>query len=281
MFDFFRRKPRQARAAPARPAPGHDIPDALWHGTLTRYAFLAALPPTDLERLRTLSRLFLKTKEFHGTQGLVITDAMAVAIAAQACLPLLYMGQSLKPPVPPERVLGWYDDFVGIVVHPREVLARRETVDDTGVVHHYNEVLSGEAMERGPVMLNWRDVRDAGDSAAAGYNVVIHEFVHKMDLRDGRPDGCPPLAAGFMGQPTTRAAREAWRRVLQPEFEKFREAVIRAERFGAEAPWLDAYGAEAIDEFLAVACEAYFVNRERFAQDFKPLVSLFDAFFRR
>lgn len=261
--------------------PGHDIPDAIWQDTLARYAFVAALPPQDLERLRTLSRLFLKAKEFHGTQGLVITDNMAVAIAAQACLPLLYMGQSFAHKVPPERVLGWYDDFVGIVVHPQEVLARRETVDDTGVVHHYSEVLSGEAMEGGPVMLSWRDVRDAGDSAQAGYNVVIHEFVHKMDLRDGRPDGCPPLAAGFMGQPTSRAAREAWLRVLQPEFEKFREAVTRAERFGAETPWLDAYGAEAIDEFLAVACEGYFVNRERFAQDFKPLVSLFDAFFRR
>jgi Mlc titration factor MtfA (ptsG expression regulator) len=51
---------------------------------------------------------------------------------------------------------------VGIVVHPDEVVVRREHVDDDGVVHEYDEVLSGEAMEGGPVMLSWRDVRDAG-----------------------------------------------------------------------------------------------------------------------
>ena len=39
-------------------------------------------------------------------------------------------------------------------------------------------------------------------------------------------------------------------------------------------------GAEAIDEFFAVACEAYFVNRVRFLQEFPPLVLLFDAFFK-
>jgi Mlc titration factor MtfA (ptsG expression regulator) len=129
-------------------------------------------------------------------------------------------------------------------------------------------------------MLSWQDVADAGVTAAQGYNVVIHEFIHKMDLRDGEPDGCPPLPAGFRGGATRRAAREKWLRVLEPAFESFRDTVIRAERFGGEAPWLDRYGAEALDEFLAVACEAYFVNRARFAQDFPTLVWLFDAFFR-
>jgi hypothetical protein len=28
-----------------------------------------------------------------------------------------------------------------------------------------------------------------------------------------------------------------------------------------------------------VACEAYFVNRDRFAREFAPLLSLFDGFF--
>ena len=124
---------------------------------------------------------FLADKEFHGANGMAITDTVAVAIAAQAVLPVLHLG------------LGWYDDFVGIVVHPDEVLARRTVHDETGVVHHYEEVLAGEAMDGGPVMLNWRDVEGAGATADQGYNVVIHEFVHKIDMRDGTPDGCPPL----------------------------------------------------------------------------------------
>ena len=248
MFGWLRRRPA------ARP-----IPDAMWHELLLRYPFLAARPAPDLEKLRHLAGQFLALKEFHGANGLVITDAVALAIAAQAVLPVLHLG------------LAWYDDFVGIVVHPGEVLARRVVTDEHGVVHHYDEVLAGEAMDGGPVMLNWSDVDSAGSTAEQGYNVVIHEFIHKIDMRDGVPDGCPPLAS--------RAARDEWQGLMQANYEAFREQVIIAERFGGEAPWLDAYGATAVEEFFAVACEGYFVNRQRFAAQFPALLPLLDGFF--
>jgi hypothetical protein len=247
MFGWLRRRP-----APA-------LPDALWHATLQRYPFLAERSAEERARLRALAAEFLARKEFHGAGGLQITDEIALAIAAQAVLPVLHLG------------LRWYDDFVGIVVHPGEVVARRTETDEAGVVHGWEEVLAGEAMEGGPVMLNWRDVAQAGASAATGYNVVIHEFVHKIDLRDGAPDGCPPLRS--------RRAREQWLQVMQAEYDAFRERVIRAERFGEDPPWLDEYGATAVDEFFAVACEAYFVNRARFTQEFPRLVALFDGFY--
>jgi Mlc titration factor MtfA (ptsG expression regulator) len=241
-----------------RPVP-RTIPEPLWAEVAGRYPFLLARPAAEIDRLRHLAADFLASKEFHGANGFVITDAVALAIAAQAVLPVLHLG------------LHWYDDFVGIVVHPDEVLARRTVTDEDGIVHHYDEVLTGEAMEGGPVMLSWRDVEQAGASAGEGYNVVIHEFIHKIDMRDGEPDGCPPLP--------TRAARQAWTALMQTEFEAFREKVIIAERFGGEPTWLDPYGAEAIDEFFAVACEAYFVNRPRFEAEFRKLVPLFDGFF--
>lgn len=237
------------------------IPDALWHATLAHHPFLAQLSGAEQAHLRALSGRFLAQKEFHGAQGLLITDQIAVAIAAQACLPVLHLG------------LAWYDDFVGIVVHPGQMLARREMTDDSGVVHRYSEVLAGEAMERGPVTLSWQDVAAAGASAGQGYNVVIHEFVHKIDMRDGAPNGCPPLPS--------RAAHAAWQAVLKPTYEAFCEKVAIAERFGGESPWLDRYGAESPTEFFAVACEAYFVNRPRFTQDFAELTPLFDEFFKR
>jgi MtfA peptidase len=242
-----------------RRSPAPPIPDALWDGVLHRYAFIASRPHQDSARLRELASQFLATKEFHGARGFAVTDEVAVAIAAQAVLPVLHLG------------LAWYDDFVGIVVHADEVVAHRTVTDETGVVHDYAEVLSGEAMERGPVMLSWRDVEQAGETAGAGYNVVIHEFIHKIDMRDGAPDGCPPLPS--------RAAREGWLQVMRAQYEAFREKAIIAERFGGEPTWLDPYGAVSIDEFFAVTCEAYFVNRERFAQEFAPLVRLFDGFF--
>jgi hypothetical protein len=235
------------------------IPEGLWQGVLSDYPFLAQRPAQQVDRLRELAGGFLAAKEFHGAQGLVVTDAMALAIAAQAVLPALHLG------------LHWYDDFVGIVVHPDEVLARRTVTDEAGVVHHYEEVLAGEAMEGGPVMLSWRDVQAAGGKAHEGYNVVIHEFAHRIDMRDGAPDGCPPLPSA--------AARRAWLAVMQAEYDRFREQVVIAERFGGEPTWLDPYGAQAIDEFFAVACEAYFVHRERFALEFPALLPLFDGFF--
>ncbi|HWP11166.1 MAG TPA: M90 family metallopeptidase [Ramlibacter sp.] len=250
MFTWLRTKRHAAKA----------IPDGLWRDLLPRYPFLASRPEPELRRLRELAGQFLASKEFHGANGLVITDAIALAIAAQAVLPVLNLG------------LEWYDDFVGIVVHPGEVLARRTVTDEHGVVHHYDEVLAGEAMEGGPVMLNWSDVDSAGNTAEQGYNVVIHEFIHKIDMRDGAPDGCPHLP--------TRSAREAWLAVMRSEYQAFREKVIIAERFGGEPTWLDPYGATEIDEFFAVACEAYFVNRQRFDAEFPALTPLLDSFFR-
>lgn len=251
--------------------PRRSIPEALWNEALGYCPFLQAFAAAELDRLRELTALFMEDKEFHGAQGLHITDTMAVTIALQACLPVLHFGPGAQP-------LRWYDDFVGIVVHPDEVLARREFMDEDGVVHEYHEPLAGEAMPDGPVMLSWKDVATA--SSETGYNVVIHEFVHKLDLRDGRADGCPPLSAGFMGLNDARAARQYWQARLHAACEDFQESVIKAERFGTEPTWLDPYGAEAIDEFFAVASEAYFVNRARFAQEFGTLLPLFDAFFR-
>jgi len=261
-LDRLRARPRHPRQA---------VPDPLWQQTLCDYPFLADLSLPEQQRLRELSSLFLEDKEFHGAQGLTITDAMALAIAAQACLPVLHHGTGDTP-------LHWYDDFVGIVVHPDEVVARRSWVDAAGVVHEWEEPLAGEAMPNGPVMLSWRDVRAA--SSEAGYNVVIHEFVHKLDLRDGVADGCPPLPAGFLGYAHPRTARAYWLDTLGRAYDEFREAVIRAERFGEPAPWLDAYGAQSPDEFYAVTSEAYFVNRTRFACEFPSLLPLFDAWYR-
>ncbi len=236
------------------------IPDALWDEVLHSYPFLAALPFTEQRRLHSLSSQFLAHKEFTGAHGLQVTDAMAVAIAAQACVPVLHLG------------LKFYDDFRGIVVHPGAMLARRQVTDAAGVVHHYSEVLAGEAMELGPVTLSWEDVATSGRLAERGQNVVIHEFVHKLDMRDGQANGCPPLPS--------RAAKAAWQKTMQTSFDAFRESVVMHERFGADAPWLDSYGAQSPVEFFAVAAEAYFVNRKRFEQDFLPLTALFDQFFR-
>lgn len=210
------------------------VPDVLWQLTLARYPFLAQLDPLDQAELRRLSTLFLASKEFSAGPGMQVTDAVALAVAAQACLPILRLG------------LDQYDGFLGIVLHADEVVARRSVQDDDGVVHEYDETLTGEAMDGGPVMLAWRDVADAGESAEWGYNVVIHEFAHVLDLRDGEADGVPALPQ--------RTAREAWAQDIDVAFDRFVERVDAGHN-----TLLDPYGAESVAEFFAVASEAFFV----------------------
>lgn len=250
IVDWWRRR-RAARTLQRRP-----IPEGLWQLTLARYPFIARRSSEDRARLRELATLFLDEKEFAGMQGLEVDDGMAVAIAAQACLPILRLG------------LAHYGAFKGIVVHPDIVVARREVMDEDGVVHHYDEELAGEAMEGGPVMLTWRDVAEAGDSAAWGYNVVIHEFAHVLDMRDGVSDGVPLLP--------DRAARERWLAVLEPQWHEFCARVDAAQ----DTP-IDPYGAESIDEFFAVASEVFFVDAPALRREHPELHALLAGYYRQ
>ena len=242
---------REAAAVARRP-----IADDLWKRTLVRYPFLRRRSVTDAAELRRMTSLFLDRKEFDATPGVRLTNDVVVAVAAQACLPVLRLG------------LQAYDGFVGIVLHPDQVVARRSVVDDDGVVHEYEELLSGEAMEGGPVMLSWHDVRAAGRSAADAYNVVIHEFAHVLDMADGQANGVPRL-------PPELPLVE-WKAVLEAEFNAF---VARVEADDETA--LDPYGAEAPEEFFAVASEAFFVNPQAMKAEHPALYGVFVRFYRQ
>jgi MtfA peptidase len=269
---------RLRAASHARTLQRRPICDALWHSTLSDLPFLQALSPADLQRLRNLASLFLDRKEFSGAQGWVVTDAQAAMVATQACLPILH----IAAPDRPDLALRWYDGFVGIVLHAGEVRARRTEIDDTGVVHSWQEDVAGETLHGGPLMLAWSDVAAAGSTAGEAYNVVVHEFIHVMDLQDGIADGCPPMATD---------ARRAWLKLMQAQYEAFCEQVQRWERFGSlaigpqgasraqQAPLIDSYGTESIEEFFAVAAEAYFVRRLDFGVAYPELLVLFDGFF--
>jgi Mlc titration factor MtfA (ptsG expression regulator) len=245
------REHRDERAVRRRP-----IPDRLWRRTLKRFAFLPQ-QGDDERRLRRLASLFLDRKEFSGAAGLEVSDDMAVAIAAQACLPVLELG------------LDRYAGFVGIVVHPGLAKVRRSSVDDSGLVHEYDEILAGEAIEGGPVMLSWRDVRSAGARAALGYNVVVHEFAHVLDMASGGADGVPLLPAEIRA--------DEWQAVLGEEFRAF-SARIDA---GDEQTTLDPYGASAPEEFFAVATEAFFVSPLAMRAEHPRLYALFQRYYRQ
>ena len=218
----------------------HAIEDALWDKATCGLPFL---PPS--EKLRDLTLLFLAEKEFAGAHGMAVSDEMRVAIAAQACLPILQLG------------LDWYAGWHGIVVYPGDFRVRRREIDEDGVVHEWDDELAGEAMPGGPVVLSW----DAASNDPQ-INVVIHEFAHKLDMLNGAADGLPPLHPGMQ--------LAAWTTAFEEAYEGFCDAVERDKE-----TWLDPYAAEDPAEFFAVISEAFFAQpaetRRRYANVYDQL----------
>lgn len=239
LFDWLRRRPA-------------TIPAALWQQTMACLPFLAALNDQEQKRLKALAERFLADKEFTAAGGLELNDGICVAIAAQGCLPVLELG------------LGAYGDWVGIIVYPDEFVVPREVADDDGIIHRYDDVLSGEAWEGGPLLVSWRDVQMAGND----YNVVIHEFAHKLDMLNGAADGIPALHSGLT------VAR--WESVLFSAYEDFCQRVDRGEE-----TIIDPYAAEAPEEFFAVFSESFFGMPAIVAGEYPALYELLRDYFRQ
>jgi len=202
---------------------------ALWQRVTGALPFLQRLRPEEWQRLQDCAVLFLAEKEMHGARGFVLTDAVRVSIAVQACLPILNLG------------LDAYQGWVGIVVYPGEFKVRREETDENGVVHEYDDELSGEAWPGGPVILSWEDIK----LGEAGYNVVIHEFAHKLHMVGGDMDDFP--------QPHADMAREPWFEAWDVSYAGFCNQVDRGKH-----TLIDPYASEHPAEFFAVLSEAFF-----------------------
>ena len=232
------------------------LPDALWQEALAALPFLGRLSDEEKARLRRLSEDFLGEKEFTSAGGLELTDAMCVSIAVQGCLPILNLG------------LQRYRDWVGIVVYPDEFIIPRSVEDEFGVVHEYDDVASGEAWDGGPLLISWRDAQMAGE----GYNVVIHEFAHKLDMQSGEADGVPPLPTGVV--------RQEWEATLLAAYDDFCALVEQAEEHGEET-LLDPYAAESPGEFFAVMSETFFEAPTILREEYPAFYALLARFYRQ
>ncbi|MCM8594038.1 zinc-dependent peptidase [Accumulibacter sp.] len=245
LLDWLRGKPE-----------AEPIPDSLWEPVVAALPFLAALDGNEQARLRALAGTFLAEKEFAATGGLELSDEICVAIAAQGCLPILNLG------------LDCYRNWVGIIVYADEFVIPRSIEDESGVVHEYQEVASGEAWDGGPLLISWRDAQMAGE----GYNVVIHEFAHKLDMLNGDADGIPPLPAG--------APRKAWEDALHAAYEHFCASVDMAEATDQETLF-DPYAAENPGEFFAVMSEAFFEEPDLLLAEYPDFYAQLSAFYRQ
>ena len=247
-----------------------EIDERLWLRLLHDYPFITRHHLALLPQLRALSNQFLQLKQFYGAQGLIVDNYIGAAIAVQASLPVCHLG------------LSWYDEFSQIVVYPEPFLVRDTRIDDDGVMHESQDVLSGQTSADGPVVLSWSDAHSAQTSDT--YNVVIHEFVHKLDLRDGIADGCPPLPRG---------QRNDWLTALHQAWQQFAELCDKAadsvptsvdgdsqaaDVYYAHLP-LDPYAATDPAEFFAVLSEVFFTDPARLTLLFTPMQQHLRRFF--
>jgi MtfA peptidase len=238
-----------------RALPRVRIERALWDEAVMELPVLGRLDAASAERLHELASLFLHEKRFEPADGLELEERMRVRIATLACLPVLELG------------LDCYDGFVAVIVYPGEFIVRdREEVDEDGVVHVGDDVLSGEAWEQGPVILAWDEVDASG--RGTGFNVVAHEFAHKLDYLDGAMNGLPLLHADM--------SVSRWNAVFQAAYDELCASVERG-----EDPWLDPYAAENPAEFFAVCSELFFDLPEDLAAEHPDVYAQLAAYYRQ
>ncbi len=231
---------------------GARIDEALWARVASKLSFLRGLSEEETARLKQLVVLFLSEKEMHGAHGLKLTDEARLSIAAQACLPILNLG------------LDIYNGWVGVIVYPGEFRVRKEEMDENGIVHTFDEELAGEAWPGGPVILSWEDV----GLAERGYNVVIHEFAHKIHMDGGGDSDFPAARAGM--DPAK------WRKTLEKAYQRFCGEVD-----AGRPTFIDDYASEHPAEFFAVMSEAFFTESAVLARDWPELYAQLALFYRQ
>ena len=208
-------------------------PPADLEAVLTRnVSFYRRLPPELKTQLHGHVNVFLAEKKFIGAGGQEITNEIRYIVAGTACLLLL------------NREPEYFPGFRSILIYP-DTYETTEVRYDGTVETHKRSRRAGESWHRGPIVLSWGDVVRGVTNPADGFNVVLHEFAHKLDEQHGGTDGLPDLheAEHF----------DEWVEVLTREYEALRKRVARRKN-----RVLDAYGLTSPPEFFAVATESFF-----------------------
>jgi len=229
----------------------------LWQAVFDSLPILDGLDDRELTRLRERSILFLHDKRLTALPGVELQPADRLRLALQAQLPLLHLPD-----------LGWYQGFHEIVLYPDDFRSPQKHRDASGVVHEWDAEHSGEAWLQGPVILAWPGVQESG--GWEGYNLVIHELAHKLDMLGGDANGLPPLHRDMR--------IDAWASAMQSAYDSL-NATLDADP-GAQTP-IDPYAAEDPAEFFAVTSEYFFSAPDLLHAAYPEVYRQLAAFYRQ
>lgn len=244
MFAFL--KKRRWERLRAQPFPPELVP------ILTANVPVYRRLPDDLRsQLHGHINVLLAEKHFEGCNGLEITDEVRVTIAGEAALLIL------------NRETSYYHDLLTILVYPDIFYADIE--DNEGhIVSEYKEDRSGESWDMGVVILSWKDAVEHASTGRGGYNVVLHEFAHVLDMENGAMDGIPKM--------NTHAQRAEWRRVFTEAYDEF-------EHGGKRNSVVDEYASGDPSEFFAVVTESFFERSIAFQREQPALYSVLSRYY--
>ncbi len=223
-----------------------------WREILTSNVSLyLQLPAADAERLERWVLGFLRNIPFEGCSGLEVTDEMRITIAGWASLLVLNRQYPKYPHL--HRVLIYPDGY---------------RITEGGFFFPENDTgfdAAGESWDEGYVVLAWSDCLRGIENPNDGFNVILHEFAHQLDIEGGDADGVP------VSRP------EQWRRwdrIIEQDFERFLSRLNRGRPTA-----MDEYGAQDRAEFFAVATETFFEKPHAFKQEHPELYGLLREFY--
>jgi len=232
----------------------HLIDEAAFDAAVDRLPILCGLTEPEFATLREQASLFLADHVFSVTGGAEVDENTRLAVAIQASLLTLHLDEN--------SYAGWSE----VILYPEEFLRTREITDAAGVVHVNRDILTGEAWSGGPLVLSIADVFEAGQGE--GFNVVLHEFAHKLDMLNGEPNGQPPLHRGMDAR--------AWALDLGRAYYDLCE---RADH--GEETEIDPYATTNPGEFFAVTTEAFFEMPDVLSAVYPKVYRQYRAFYRQ
>lgn len=248
MFEFLKHRRREALWAAPFPA--------AWSALLLReVASYAALPSADREELHRHVQVLLAEKHFQGLEGLEVTEAMRVIIAAQAAVLLLH------------RETTYFPRLQSIALFPRAFVTTVHHRNAIGLIEESDEHRVGESWGHGAVLLSWPNVQaDMGNFT--GHNVVFHEMAHQLDQADGLSDGWP--------EDLEAAQESGWQDAMARHYAAHRQAVDEGTH-----TFLRAYAAKSPAEFFAVLTEAFFELPHDLRANHPDLYAVLSAYYRQ
>ena len=217
-------------------------------------ALYRLLPPDAQHKLEDGTRILIAEKSWEGVQGLALTDEIKVTVAGMASLLVLGFDHD------------YYPNVETIIVYPDSFQIPTQKVETQGVIAENVFTAGGLAALQGPVIVSWSGV--VSGIAHGGQNVVLHEFAHKLDMRDGAADGAPYLENDVQ--------IEQWSRVMSAEYQRLVEQTQAGEH-GV----LDPYGATNAAEFFAVATETFFEKSQALLEVHPELYAVLRDFYHQ